>query len=348
MATFIRRSMIVGGVVSSLLLGGCYSQTTDAMEGHNPTFHGWVVYWDASRGEKELLAVDKAKTGVTYNGVSYFGAYYDKKGQLLLPKEFPSEVNVPGDRFLTIVNDKENEDGAITRKDPEFVAAILKSDGERRRHAKEILDLAHSGGYNGVEIDYERVWKDVKLRNNFAAFLKILQEQATKRHLALRVILEPSVDYSKVNLPKGPTYVIMAYNLFGTHSGPGPKADYQFLRKTARSLDSVPRPHGVALSTGGCYWDSTGVKKFIATTDAIRLAKKYDVTPERDSLSGALHFTYTDEAGVTATIWYADETTIELWIKTVKPYELDDISIWRMGDHEVMYDLSEARTDAGK
>ena len=348
MSTSIRRYMVIGGVVGSLLLGGCYSKTTDAMEGHSPTFHGWVVYWDAARGEKELLAVDKAKTGVTYNGVSYFGAYYNKNGQLFVPKEIQSDINIPGDRFLTIVNDKENEDGSVTRKDTAFVADILKSDDERRRHAKEILDLAHSDGYNGVEIDYERVWKDAKVRSNFVAFLTVLQEQANKRHIALRVILEPSVDYSTANLPKGPTYVIMAYNLFGTHSGPGPKADYQFLRKTARSLDSVPRPHGVALSTGGCYWDSTGVKKFIATTDAIRLAKKYDVTPERDSLSGALHFSYTDEAGVTATIWYADETTIELWIKTVKPYELDDISIWRMGDHEVMYDLSEARTDAGK
>lgn len=348
MSTSIRRYLLIGGVVSSLVLGGCYTKAIDAMEGHSPAFHGWIVYWDVSRGEKELLAIDKAKTGVTYSGISYFGAYYDKKGQLFVPKEILSEVHVPGDRFLTIINDKINEDGSTTLKDTAFVADILKSDEERRQRAKEILDLAQLDGYNGVEIDYERVWKDETVRNNFVAFLAVLQKEANKRHIALRVILEPSVDYKMVTLPKGPLYVVMAYNLFGTHSGPGPKADYQFLRKIARNLDNVPRPHGVALSTGGCYWDSNGVKKFIASTEAIRLAKKYNVEPQRDILSGALHFTYTDEAGVTVTIWYADEVTVQLWIKSLKPYQLDDVSIWRMGDHEVMYDLSEASSQSGK
>ena len=348
MSISIRRYVIISGVVSSLLLGGCYTKTTDAMESHSPTFHGWVVYWDISRGEKELLAIDKAKSGVTYSGVSYFGAYYDKSEQLFIPKEILSATPVPGDHFLTIVNDKENKDGSVSLKDTALVADILKSDSERRQRAKEILDLAHSYGYNGVEIDFERVWKDEKVRTNFVAFLSVLQEQAKKRKMALRVILEPSVDYSSVNLPKGPTYVIMAYNLFGTHSGPGPKADYQFLQKIARNLKNVPRPHGVALSTGGCYWASNGVKKFIATTEAIRLAEKYNAVPKRDILSGALHFTYTDEECITVTIWYADEVTIQQWVKRLKPYQLDDISIWRMGDHEVMYDLSDTVVTADK
>lgn len=348
MSISIRRYMTIGSIAISLLVGGCDTRATDTMEGYNPTFHGWVVYWDAARGEQELLAVNKAKTGVVYDGVSYFGAYYDKYGQLVVPQKFLSEVTVRENRFLTIVNDKENADGTVSLKDTSFVADILKSDDERKQHVKEILDLAHSYGYNGVEIDFERVWKDEKVRTNFVAFLSVLQEQAKKRKMALRVILEPSVDYSSVNLPKGPTYVIMAYNLFGTHSGPGPKADYQFLRKVAHTLASVPRPHGVALSTGGCYWASNGVKKFIATTEAIRLAEKYNAVPKRDILSGALHFTYTDEECITVTIWYADEVTIQQWVKRLKPYQLDDISIWRMGDHEVMYDLSDTVVTADK
>ncbi|WP_303968664.1 hypothetical protein [Sporosarcina ureae] len=70
----------------------------------------------------------------------------------------------------------------------------------------------------------------------------------------MRIILEPNVDVEQYDFPTGPVYVMMAYNLNGGHSEPGPKADNKFIHKVVRKLSTLPGQPVIALLAGGFSW----------------------------------------------------------------------------------------------
>ncbi|UQT38853.1 glycosyl hydrolase family 18 protein [Acidaminococcus intestini] len=131
-------------------------------------------------------------------------------------------------------------DGTSRLKDTEQLASLLATGKSRKKHAVSILDLAEKHGFSGVEIDYETLWKkgDTRLQEHFLRFLSELETQAARRHLKVRVILEPSAPFG-APFPKNIEYVVMAYNLHGPHNGPGPKADLAFIRRTMKKMDAL-------------------------------------------------------------------------------------------------------------
>ena len=60
-----------------------------------------------------------------------------------------------------------------------------------------------------------------------------MQAQALK----LRVPLAPGTSFSTTHFIAGPEYVVMLYNLYGTHTLlPGPKADRAFVQKILANM----------------------------------------------------------------------------------------------------------------
>src|SRR5690606_32889434 len=116
-----------------------------------------------------------------------------------------------------------------------------------------IVALVEAYDLDGVEIDYERIgdgdW------DNMTAFIAALYQELSARGLSLRVVLEPRAPIERLSLPRGPVYVMMAYNLYGSHSGPGPKADDAFIRQLAKRMDRLPGSQNrIAFATGGFDW----------------------------------------------------------------------------------------------
>lgn len=329
-----KRSVWSAIVLSAALLIGGDTSGLAKEAPVRPPLHTWVVYWDREDGLAELRAAEAA--GMAYKGVSYFGAQFDEKDRLyVIPKAVP--VKDAATAYLTFVNDIVGT-GISASKDTAVVARVLANRSDRERHAEEVITLAMAQGAAGIEMDYEQVWKDEALSKKYTDFLAILYKKAQRRGIPVRVMLDPGGRYKEISLPNGPTYVIMAYNLYGVHSKePGPKADYAFLRKMMVSLQHVPAPKGLALSAGGAYWSSDGQRRFLSTPEALALAASHEATPIQDPLSGAWHFSYTDEKGHYNTVWYGDKDTITKWMAAVTPYGLDTIGLWRMGDHETVY-----------
>lgn len=300
----------------------------------NPSLDAWVVYWDRENGLAEFSSAN-AKAPV-YTGISYFAAYFDKDGKLFLPEGMVQKEKNSTRQYLCVVNDVQqlNE---TSLKDTDILKKILATKELQKKHADEIIHLAQKAGCNGIDLDYERVFRDPEVVPLYLQFIQVLQKKAQNKQMALRVLLEPNIAYGKYDFPAGPQYVVMMYNLHGIHNDAGPKADFAFIRKTIQKMTSLPGTPGIALSTGGCSWSSTGSKQFISAQEVEALAKTYHVQPVRDSLSDALHFSYTDTDGNTIVVWYADEQTVISWIGTAKVFGITDISIWRMGDHEKTY-----------
>jgi len=296
----------------------------------------WVADWDYKLG-----AADWASLSGSPESVQLFGAYFDERDKLLFRDDFfklLEAVQRPGlpaggkagyERYLTIVNDIVKGDATSLLKDSGLVSRLAASESSRKAHIAAVVAAAKQYGMDGIELDYERVaqadWPNV------VRLFGELHRALAAEWLKLRIVLEPGAPVERLELPEGPEYVMMAYNLYGTHSGPGPKTDLAYIGKLAKRLEHVPGAPVLAFATGGFDWDAAGKATALMETDAIRLAQAAGVQPQRDEASGSLYFTYTDWQGAEHTVWYADAATLQGWIDAAKQRGVTRAAIWRMG-----------------
>ncbi len=334
--------LIAALVAACLFSGGCKAEEPLTSGSHPPvTLSSWVVSWDEANGWKEY---QKNKTD--WDSVAYFAATFDENGKLQMPEGLKKKPKTKGAFYLTFVNDVHPTKGKPVEKDTTVLQKVLATEESRRAHAKEILSMADTAGVDGIEIDYERIAKasDPELVKKFANFTQILFLESISHHKKVRIILEPSMP---MDLPysSGPEYVVMAYNLYGLHSGPGPKADGPFIQKTIQKMQALPGKKALAFSNGGCQWEDAGLlglkkgkAKFITEETAVQLAKAYQQQPIRDAASAALHFSY-KEKDHTYDVWYADKETLEAWMTLAAKEGISSIYIWRLGGNVSMKQL---------
>ncbi|SFL64926.1 glycoside hydrolase family 18 protein [Pelosinus propionicus] len=319
-----------------IILIGCnydHQSAVNAVAKEPTKVSAWLAYWDLNAGEKDMK-----KLGKKLEKLSYFGAYFDSNDRLFIPQDLSdkrSELQKKKgnyETYLTFVNDKQNFDGSTVMKDTEVLRRLFSDDASVEKHIDEIIALTLRGGYEGIEIDYEKIWKDETIGQSFLHFTNKLYAKSQKNNLKLRVVLEPSTPFSSVNFIKGPEYVVMLYNLYGLHSTPGPKANKEFIQKTIARMEALPGEKSVAFSTGGCLWGENGEKKFLTEIEAKTLAAIYDCETRRDEESQCIVFDYKSK-GVTYQVWYADVKTLNYWITIAKEQGVNHISLWRLGEN---------------
>lgn len=295
----------------------------------------WVVDWQWEAGLEDFNAVAPG-----LDGVQTFAAYFTAGGGLFFTDEdrraLPEVLNAAKradvkHTLLTVVNDRYGADGSPgVQKDPTLVSKLMATEASRSKHMGDLLEAVDADNFDGIELDYERVpngdWP------NYIQFIGDLYDRLHAEGMTLRVVLEARAPLEKLTLPEGPDYVMMAYNLYGGFSGPGPKADDAFIAKLAARMANLPGDKGIALSLGGFDW--TGDRKATAVTEveaAALSAGQGAEAAERDSASGALHFGYKDADGVKHTVWYADTATLVHWLGVAREAGINDISLWRLG-----------------
>ncbi len=295
----------------------------------------WLAYWNYTGYEEELACFSE-----TDKAVSVFGVLFDENGDTpfmtpeteeLLQKVM-SEKSPEEKVYLSFINDLRLADGSYSNKDVELLARLFTEEDSRREHVEEIVKLAVVSGVDGIEIDYENIKKDETLWEPFCLFLELLKEKCDENGLLLRAVLG-AYDVNKASFPEGIEYAVMCYNLYGTHSGPGPKADVTFLKETFERCKNLPGGVSAAYSTGGFIWADEKCEKAITELEAKEL---YVTLGEaagelvRDEASGALHFTY-EQDGVKKEVWYADGETLSLWKNTAKEFGITKFSLWKAG-----------------
>ncbi|MEC0255144.1 glycosyl hydrolase family 18 protein [Paenibacillus lautus] len=297
----------------------------------------WITDWQWKTGITDLK-----KLGGELEEIHFFAAYFNPKDELHLTSDFREglpeflENSRKGEqlrRVLTIVNDRFDTDGTADQKDPALISRIVATRESRSLHVGHILAVVSQHGFSGVELDYEKVRKEDWA--NLSALYEELYERLQAEGFSLRIVLEPGISQSSFDLlPEGPDYVLMAYNLYGGHSGPGPKADHAMIRKLADKLHGIPGDHAIALSVGGFDWAENGKVVSLTEKRAVELAHAISDDPRRDPSSGALYFEYTDDQGIGHTVWYADGMTIAGWVDAARDSGISKIAIWRLGDME--------------
>ncbi len=317
---------------SFLLSAGCNGSPIQSAPHEPVAMTAWVADWDMKQGMTEYGQIQG-----NIEHLSYFAARFQKDGSLMIPESITQgrQGHEQSTDYLTVVNDAESGKGDIRDKDLEVLHKVLKNKKSRAQHIQELLSLVEDNGYGGLEIDYERVFKDKELIGKYLDFLQELNVACQEKNIHLRAILEPGMDFG-AGFPEGPEYVVMLYNLYGTHSNAGPKANGSFIEKTIERMAALPGDKGVALSTGGCMWEARLLKlkhdkgKFINEAKAISLQQQFKAETQRDPESACLYFDYTDK-GSDYTIWYADSETINAWITVAANKGIKSVSLWRLG-----------------
>lgn len=302
----------------------------------NRNFSAWVVDWQVDSGLKDLDRI--SSEGLELNNLQIFAAYFDENNHLFITEEFNRLVeqtmkmkpNGLGDTYITLVNDRILPDGTSIQKDQSIIEQLMHSADSRNKHINEIIETVNRYNFDGIEIDYEKVqqedWDDL------SNFISELNQELSENGKKLRVVLEPSVPIEELTLPQGPIYVMMAYNLYGYHSGPGPKADLSFISSTSKKLKQLEGSNYIAFSAGGFVWKEDGTITAITEKQAVELAQFSNNPPVRDSESGSLSFKYQDENKSQNTVWYADGQTLHQWAEVAEQEGIKNVAIWRLGD----------------
>lgn len=292
----------------------------------------WVADWQLEEGLEDLRTF-----AGELDSVQAFAVYFDEADRPHVTEGL--QAGIAGIRdamaarplplYLTFVNDIVRQDGTSSQKDAALIARLMASEESREALLGQVMELADELGADGVEMDLERIaeedWSRVLL---FYEALHRRLEAAGKR---LRIVLEPRAPIEQFAWPEGPEYVMMAYNLFGTHSGPGPKADEAFIRRLAARMRQLPGDHVMAFATGGFDWARTGEVRAVTEREAAALAEHRISPLSRDGASGSVYFVYADAQGTRHEVWYADRETLKRWIGAAGEEGIRKAAIWRLG-----------------
>ncbi len=298
------------------------------------SYGAWIPYWEKDKALEEARAISSG-----LDSIVAFMCLFDTEDRLTMPEEteeilfeLMSLSSRHGKVFLSVVNDAERVSGGYENKSTALLSRLFSTQEQQRRHIVQLLSLIDQYKPDGLELDYENIRKDRALWSSYMKLVEALWTVCQQESIRLRVVL-PWDAPRYTTLPQGPEYVVMCYNLYGTHSGPGPKADYTFLRTVCELYRVVPGSVRMAFATGGFEW--TG-KKVLARTQRQseeRLAS-VGVTPERDPESGVLHACFMED-GALCDLWYADGTTLALWRDLCAEYGYTSFDLFRLGGNDL-------------
>lgn len=291
----------------------------------------WMTYWDYNAGKRHLISMEKPLEVVAFAAIF-------KDEEVYVPNEthemlamLREAVSKDTDIYLSFVNDLYLGEDEYKQKSKELLERILKNEEKKQLHIQDLIETAKELEVTGIEIDYENIRDDKNLWVEYARFIKELYETTQKESLNLRVVLSyDAVKYT--DFPEGPHYMIMCYNLYGTHSGPGPKTDIEFL-EMCFTLNEVLKPNvSMAFSNNGFSWSSSGEVTAVTKTHALERAAWLNLEPQRDPKSGALHYQYIDSKELTHEVWFADDQTLECWMTLASQAGYKNHALWRYGD----------------
>ncbi|MEG0449962.1 MAG: glycosyl hydrolase family 18 protein [Lysinibacillus sp.] len=320
-----------------LLVAGCsgVKTTTIAKEKPiakmtKPALSIWLPEWQYKQSISEV----KSSVGGLKN-IYVFGAYFNEKDQLFLTDTAIQLMNQAQQQFsatnkviLTVINDYVVAGSPSVQKDSELLHRLLESPKARKQHIANIMELADRYKVDGIEVDYEKIAKNDL--PNYVLFLDELYQQLKKKNKSMHVVVVPSFPF-EMELPNGPEYTVMAYNVHGYHSGAGAKADFKFLDQLMGKVQKSNQKFAFAFATGGFVWKEDGKIVALTEVEAEKLLTSVKVTPQRDKASGALFAQYVDENNKKNEVWYADTITLQKWVAHVGAKKFKDIVLWRAG-----------------
>lgn len=312
-----------------IIIGGCSNENGQEIS-KVVTLGGWLPSWDFNDSLEDYY---KLQTVIT--SPIYFAANFNDDGDILIPKNIVHhmENNLNQNFFLSITNDRIEDDKSV-QKDVQLIDSLIQSDKAQTNFINQVIEILTTYELKGIEIDIEKI--ESKQWTKLFFFLEHLYQELDQLNFELRIVIEPLKEEVLNIAFKGPTYVVMAYNLHGSFSKAGPKADDEFINRIGQFTTSLPTPHHVAIATGGFSWINNEYYHSYKNDQIKKIEENNKLKSIRDIHNSSLVLENGNEK-----IVYSDGLTIMRWIEILQKYEIENIDIWRLGGltEEVLRDL---------
>jgi len=286
----------------------------------------WLVYWSAESGLAEL------KThGNLFHQVSLFAYELDETGNPCpgpgVTKIIPQFLQLAREKgfqpWVTVVNDVQYYNHKVL-KDKRAFEILLRDPPVRLAHVRSLAAMVKKNGFTGLTLDYEGL--ENRQAENYQTFVRELAQELSKDNLGLNVLVEPR----RGPLPQSGTVrlTVMAYNLHGPHSGPGPRATPAFIASLGQRAagDSQGSP-AVALAVGGFLWPKGGKVQKVSWDEAFRMAQGAEVG--RSSLDSCPFARWANHSEM----WFEDPVSLQAKWQAARQAGYHDLWLWHLGDN---------------
>jgi spore germination protein len=306
-----------------------------------PTRIGYVPYWD----QRRALEVVRQQPDM-FDQVSVVWYSLDPSGRIVLTDDTYTHVNpqavremqTHGIQVIPTVTSLRNG-----RWNADIVQRMLHDPAARRTHIRELVDLAVTKGYDGIDIDYEDLSGED--RTAYTRFLTELGDELHAEGKLLATAVHPKTSnagYDERNLAQDYQAIgaavdqvrVMTYDYSWDTSPPGPVAPAAWVEKViAWTVTQIPRRKVVlGIDLMGYDW-SGGRGVTVGHRHAQALADKHAATVHRSD-DGTPWFTYRDSSGDRHEVWFEDARSASAKLELVSEYDLGGIFFWRLGGED--------------
>jgi spore germination protein YaaH len=288
-----------------------------------PLSSAWLPYWDFDDAYARVTAHSDL-----FSTVSPFWYAASSCGQITGLPGAGSQTAIDGlrGRGLAVVPTITSAMG------PQEAADCFGDPAARAAHVEQVVALATSRSYAGVEFNYESLALTTdpamaeRVRDGFSAFAT---DACGALHAALkscvmtvmprtddstsvwRSKLIPAVyDYAVLGAVAD-TVRVMAYDQHAPNTGPGPIAGYPWVRAIAEYTRSKIPPHKVELGIPlyGRDWAPGSGTDTDTAPAALAKAARYGATVSWDDEQHAPRFSYTRD-GISHEVWFSDARSV--------------------------------------
>lgn len=299
-------------------------------------------------GDETSLDWAAAKGAVDEVNVDWYQSL--RNGTLASSGEDIGYIIQAKNRGLRILATVSNYNGRTGEFDSRLAHYILATPERRKRHAANICKLCMDYCYDGIDLDWESVFRVD--RNRFTRFVRILAAKLHEKGKLLSIAVhaktsEPgdwfgakAEDYTKLGAVVD-EFKIMTYDYSGSWSDPGPVAPPAWADAVLTFAESVVPPAKIMMGIPfyGYDWSGTDAK-YLLWSDIQALIATYAPAIGRDA-SGEAAFQYTDGSGNPHTVFFQDRQAIKSkleMLRTLHP-AIRGIAIWCMGgENEEFWD----------
>lgn len=228
---------------------------------------------------------------------------------------------------------------------PGALGAILKDGAARASHVRELVRIAKSRDYDGIDLDYETIAPtgDADHRAVRTGYTALVTELCAALHELRKQCISTVTpqtagtgriwDYAALGRVADRVR-IMAYNLHWSGGTPGPLASvgwYDEILRRATPL--IPRDKlEMALPAYGWDWAAAGGAKtrHVTWQEAEALRREAGAPYHLDPASGTPHFTYTDDEGVRREVWYQDGRGVAAHLPVLRRHGVRNTGLWAL------------------
>lgn len=324
-----------------LVVATCLQTTLGASEPKRVAAN--LVFWDQARGFEAIAAnVDLLSevTPVWYHLAAdgTVKAYEKSKGTTYEDPAVLSFLRKAGVRVVPAVSNV--VDGEW---DGPLVSHIIADPQRMAAHVSNLVDLAVSRGYDGLDLDYESL--AASDRAAFTAFVTHLAGALHAKGKVLTVNVHPKTsepgtwggpiaqDWAAIGAVADQVRVMM-YDYHWSSSDAGPIAPVNWVAGVL-SFARTMIPAGKIMQGVPFYgYDWVGrTGSPVVWGDAMALADKRGTTINWDRDSAAPWFQYSDQGGEHA-VWFENATSVDAKLQLANAYGVGGVVVWRVGGED--------------